>query len=771
MRLKKIAIAGVKGRNFTFDLKPITIVSGQNAAGKTAVMDSIRILLTGENHRATKVIRIEGTIEDDAKELTLVREWKQRGKKVEAEHQVPEGFEDAPRVLLDPRSYLGKTERERAKYIAGLVTIGEGSEMSGHEICEKLAAITFEETTKENVTALNEIVHELREEDEERHENSVPTPDWLDGLLKRWPATVKAAKDAVKQLTSFSTGQARLQVADNLSPTKNVDAELAQANSFLGGLVEQLKRCFQDAKGHLGDFNEVAGRTVDTARVCRLMESQEASLNERLNTFRETAMAEADFKSLETAVKENVAHRASNTERLSNLRSSVAELEKKQRAQESLKTLFQTRSDVLANLERQSSGLAESVKTLESEVAKPVEDRPNRTKECSDARSRAVESFHLTKHLLERLQSDREKTVTMIVKEMRYECPCCLNTGNSCNGAASRIAHMRDTLKAIYEQIEVATKNCELVKNDLDAATKELDKAEAEAQAGMKERNIRTANVASLNTGKLKLEQLDALRKEVADLKSRMDEGANVDAALSFAREKIKEVSDALAQIELLETKYQQQSGKAQLVIEYEAALKAIAQGKALLGDIMKAQVSVVSLTDMQKRHAAAQQEEFRRDQANESLRVAEGKAQAVEAIGDKLREIQAELITRTFGGLLEVINQCTHGLIAEPISYHDGEIGRFVGGLWVPHGEFSGFEQAVTYMGVSAALAKDSPVRAVLIDDLIISPRNKYAFVTRAMALVKAGVVDQVFITDVETREFREFLDHHKNIVGVADI
>lgn len=195
--------------------------------------------------------------------------------------------------------------------------------------------------------------------------------------------------------------------------------------------------------------------------------------------------------------------------------------------------------------------------------------------------------------------------------------------------------------------------------------------------------------------------------------------------------------------------------------------------------DLQEARVQVESdaktlenLQTMQKRHAAAQQEESRKRQSLKELTDAEAVLEVTKAVRRALLEAQGEMVSRLFGSLLEVINRVAVGLIATPVEYHEGEIGRrSADGNWISHRDFSGFEKAVVYTGIAAALAKDAPVKLVLIDDLIISRHNKHRLLTRVMELIKDGVIDQLLITDCHDEDYAEFVNHHSDMFGVVNV
>jgi hypothetical protein len=92
----------------------------------------------------------------------------------------------------------------------------------------------------------------------------------------------------------------------------------------------------------------------------------------------------------------------------------------------------------------------------------------------------------------------------------------------------------------------------------------------------------------------------------------------------------------------------------------------------------------------------------------------------AVEAKAVELLEaLQSAMVKNAFDSILETANQLTTGILRGRLDYHEGEIGRWEDGVWICHHSFSGTEKALAYAGISVALAAQSPVRLVLLDEM----------------------------------------------------
>jgi hypothetical protein len=306
-------------------------------------------------------------------------------------------------------------------------------------------------------------------------------------------------------------------------------------------------------------------------------------------------------------------------------------------------------------------------------------------------------------------------------KELDHNCLCCGNKGRECAATAKRITEALN-----------AALSCQTVIGELDKQlTRESDAVKVLA-AKVKEQEDKER----LATQRFSV--LPRLRSELRTAE-----------ALQSKRDMAVKSLELLPELPAVEPD--------------EAKLK-------LLGELNE---DVARLSAMQKRHAAAQQEEARRVQSLAELTKAEAYFTVIKAVRESVAEAQSELVERMFGRLLKTINQVTDGLMASAVEFNHGEIGRRheTTHEWISHRDFSGLEKAVTYLGIAAALAQDAPVKLVLIDDLIISRQNKHRLVTRAMELIKAGVIHQLLVTDCHTDDYAEFSNHHKDVFSVVEV
>lgn len=131
----------------------------------------------------------------------------------------------------------------------------------------------------------------------------------------------------------------------------------------------------------------------------------------------------------------------------------------------------------------------------------------------------------------------------------------------------------------------------------------------------------------------------------------------------------------------------------------------------------------------------------------NESGAGSEASKEAQE-IAENYRQ---QIVDSVFGNFIATARKLTDGILVGDLEYKDGEIGRVSNGNWVSHRTFSGTEKAITYAGLSVALAQESPIKLVLIDELgIMDAKAKDAVIQRMVKLTEEEVIDQAVFCDV---------------------
>lgn len=87
-----------------------------------------------------------------------------------------------------------------------------------------------------------------------------------------------------------------------------------------------------------------------------------------------------------------------------------------------------------------------------------------------------------------------------------------------------------------------------------------------------------------------------------------------------------------------------------------------------------------------------------------------------------KLREVQSKMVAEAFRPVLSEANRLFGHALKTPLEYNadKAEIGTRRAGVWVGHKTFSGVEKLLCYAAIQMALASKSPIRIMLLDEML---------------------------------------------------
>lgn len=149
-------------------------------------------------------------------------------------------------------------------------------------------------------------------------------------------------------------------------------------------------------------------------------------------------------------------------------------------------------------------------------------------------------------------------------------------------------------------------------------------------------------------------------------------------------------------------------------------------------------EVKLTDVRDMRSSiaNAAKANEEF--EKSDEALR---GVTEALRVVEEK----KADVVKSAFDAILVPANRLVDGILRSPLAYYGDEIGYWRDGHWVSFKAFSGTEQALAYMAVSAGIASMSPFKLILLDEIArLDIENQDRLISRVNHLVHEGVIDQ---------------------------
>jgi hypothetical protein len=174
-----------------------------------------------------------------------------------------------------------------------------------------------------------------------------------------------------------------------------------------------------------------------------------------------------------------------------------------------------------------------------------------------------------------------------------------------------------------------------------------------------------------------------------------------------------------------------------------------------------EAQAAVALLEDKERQRIAAMQDLKRAEEARQRHNQKRQETEVFRLALKTLAALQGEMMEAAFAGFMAKVNLFCDGILPGRLEYRDGEIGYFAGAAWVGINYFSGTEELLAFAGLSVALAGQSKIRLVMMDELgRVDRRRKQMIVARMLDLRDRGVIDQFIGIDVTDEAAKPFAD-----------
>lgn len=296
----------------------------------------------------------------------------------------------------------------------------------------------------------------------------------------------------------------------------------------------------------------------------------------------------------------------------------------------------------------------------------------------------------------------------MLAALQRALCPTCggpLSKAKIESDFGSRIAKSEESRK------QNQTERQKLIVEVKEWKAKLAKSQEADKKIASHQKDVATAKEELTETSKT-FKQRETLR--TSQLKTANDQLAAFNKALS-------ETHAAAARREQLEIE------KAKLEKQLEDRGNAVAVESEITGVESQLKTVALSIESLQKRereYATYRADEQRNAQTVTRTKEVNARIERIKQNVEAFEQVRARMIETAMGGILKIVNrftQCVPGM--KPVEYFNCEIGRRLeterGSTWIPHSTFSGTEKALTYAGISAALAKDAPIHIVMLDEM----------------------------------------------------
>ena len=244
MKLERIKFTNFKGASRSYNLGPLTVITGANFSGKTRILDAITFALAGYHPRCEKknasiyeAFGGKGPLTVGAKlsdGIQIVRTLEKKGGSVTGDKSFAGITESQwqsklPPVLLDANEYFGLSDRERVKMVFGIAKLG-GENNSAQQIISGIQKSPLSSSDSTLIESIREACQEIEMGDQSRHAVDQSVQDWIAELAVDWGELKKSADMECKRHTASITANAQNQSeVKPVSSTIKTDIEKVRA--------------------------------------------------------------------------------------------------------------------------------------------------------------------------------------------------------------------------------------------------------------------------------------------------------------------------------------------------------------------------------------------------------------------------------------------------------------------------------------------------------------------------------------------------------------
>lgn len=486
----------------------------------------------------------------------------------------------------------------------------------------------------------------------------------------------------------------------------------AEHETKFGEIIEEIEELDRSREEGGWTYQQWIGRVVDKikgrADAAKLMLEQMAGTvqgmtvlqsNAELPPFDRGELAKARQHLAELTANKNTAERSGeDREKLKAQRKSLTDAlaAYKDPAPEIKQT-----EDELAALDKEIAGHKSAVETEQAKLNALVKER-DEAKALLDQRAELLQARE------EVLAEDKKAKC----------CPKCKGKSDA----------WKKLLAAEEKEITAERKAIETLRTKQGKLDKPIEKQEAAVNAAKAADTQQTQRIANRNAINRRLSELRLSQTTLKVSVAVGNQVSNTTITVDVAKERIRKIDEDLKRPDVTPP------DEAQLA---------------------KARTEVERLEGIERQHLAADQNKINAEEARAKHAENKLEKEVCDACLKELSAVKDEVMAKAFDGFMERVQRFTAGMMKNnptgKLLYRDGEIGYLRGATWVTLDHFSGTEEMLTYLGLAVALAQESPVRIVFVDEWLRDGKMRRAVASRMKELVDADVIDQAIIIDTE--------------------
>ena len=265
---------------------------------------------------------------------------------------------------------------------------------------------------------------------------------------------------------------------------------------------------------------------------------------------------------------------------------------------------------------------------------------------------------------------------------------------------------------------------------------------------------------------KKRVEAIDAARKAVQETEKQI---VNLNRELDAEDQRITKVREHLASVEAVRVTEEANERIALLRKSMPDMVKRPDDKKfeTLEKSITEARNELELFEREHRRAIAAATDQRRQLEAQEKASVLES-SRNVHKLVIAAVEAEAKRVTDiVLGQVLARARAVTGGILRGDFEYRDGEFGYYNGSTWVTHETFNGSEELIAFAGLSYALASESPLKLILMDELgRMDFVRKHKLLQRMLDMVEDGRLDQFVAIDTSLAGYAPNLTEKAKVI-----
>ena len=240
--ISHVSASALKGATFSHDLSAVSLILGDNAAGKSSIIDALQLGMRGSHpvlgKTASSIMALASGPEMVA-EITdtlagkVRRVWKRSGDKCSASNTEP--LPEFPDLVGSATQYLALSPAKRVEYVAGLVTVTDAA-FSFEAVTAEVKNVRLEANSEASEKAIKDYLDAIT-----RDSVHAAPLQRIGTMLIVAADRLKSAKQTCQRMKGVVTGTEQLRAQDREAEQSGADTDrnLATARTKLGELQKQ----------------------------------------------------------------------------------------------------------------------------------------------------------------------------------------------------------------------------------------------------------------------------------------------------------------------------------------------------------------------------------------------------------------------------------------------------------------------------------------------------------------------------------------------------